>query len=261
MPDNYVCSLFYTENVKSISAAVAGAHGKAGRIVGNDGFGESIRQMKMELVIQAVAKSDGDWIVVGIADSTSGIEWIRLKKAAGKIGESDLKLASGDMIRPLDVVSADIAKSRSGEDYIWNTAVPAKLVARLEAEQRTRVLNEHARSSVRQLDFKNEPFVLVGPIRPVAEFTKSAAGCKAELTARELMRGKPIRVIDPKWLELGNSFLSKSNEMSLENDYLERALGIHRIFAVVGVEGGNGLTVLCVHTIPDYSTELYFPVV
>ena len=231
------------------------------RIGSNDSYGGLVQQMKKELIIVVIAETGGDCTVVGVSRSTdSAGEWIELKKASGNISESDLKLKSGEKMRPLDVVSVDMTKSGDG-DYVWNTSLPAELVTRLEAEARTSFLYEHARSTTRKLDLKSMRFALIGPVYPAAAFTKSGAGCEARFIAPEISDGEPVRVIDPKWLKLGISFLSRTDEVELDSEYLERALGIHKIYAVVGPSDDLGLSVLCVHTIPDYSTELFFPMI
>jgi len=220
-----------------------------------------MQQMKREVIILATAKLADDWILVGIARSSDiSEEWIRLRKAGGKISESDLKFKSGERIQPLDIVSMEIAKSGSGHDYTWDTSAPTELLTRLEAESRTSILHEFAKESIRRVNLKSEPFALIGPIYPTAIFSKSGTTSKAMLIAPELGDDQYIQVDDPKWLALGESILRRSNEMVLDSDFLERTLGVHKLYTVVGADGDDDFSVLCVHTIPDYSTELYFPI-
>jgi hypothetical protein len=181
----------------------------------------------------------------------------------------DIRYRDGSYIRPFDVARLELSSHRPKpphvEDWLCDFVRerPGR-VGRLEGEERTKFLVEHAvpggEGGILAAEYS---LVLCAPLPTAASFALDEYSGKydARVFVPGVEEGRGMPVTDLKWRALGRSLLSRGeNPLKLSAANLRGTVGVEKVYLALGLsrlhEGRRWPLVVGVHTLPDYEAEV-----
>ncbi|GAC1641516.1 MAG: hypothetical protein NVS4B8_09930 [Herpetosiphon sp.] len=199
------------------------------------------------------------------ADPITGRRWVRPMREH-PLAIADLRYADGTLVRLGDVLVVELGEERGEQPFVENVRLesgvgPPQLLRHIAPTKQPTFLSSHLDPDPLAVLTRNRSrsLCLVQPETPVATFSideetqQYEARLEIGIAGRRPHQG--VLVTDVYWRAWGRRWVSEDEPFAeLPHDELERQIG--QLYLVFGVGSAGGVSIIGVHTVPEYKVAL-----